>query len=204
MKRPMDLRRKKCAKRIAQNTSVHFGRGGVTLELLEKRIALDADGLAITSPAAVSVRAGINDVMDVAADDPDATFSILSGPDSALFSIDSVSGTLSFISPADHSSPADAGGDNVYDVTVQAQDNFAHVVDQAVAITILPANIAPTISADSRVSVSYGIGFVHGQDRFFQMDMQRRFAAGELSALVGPGALGFDKQNRVHGFREKR
>jgi penicillin G amidase len=30
----------------------------------------------------------------------------------------------------------------------------------------------PIIQANSRETVSYGIGFCHGQDRFFQMDMQ--------------------------------
>ena len=61
----------------------------------------------------------------------------------------------------------------------------------------------PTIQAESRATVSYGIGFVHGQDRFFQMDMQRRAAAGELSALLGRGTLEADKRRRVHGFRSR-
>lgn len=61
----------------------------------------------------------------------------------------------------------------------------------------------PIIKANTRETVSYGIGFVHGQDRFFQMDMQRRVAAGELAALLGPGPLQLDKQAKIHGFREK-
>lgn len=61
----------------------------------------------------------------------------------------------------------------------------------------------PTIKAIDRETVSYGIGFCHAQDRYFQMDLQRRMAAGELSALVGPGTLGMDKSNRIHNFRER-
>ena len=44
----------------------------------------------------------------------------------------------------------------------------------------------PTIKAQSRVDLARAVGFVHAQERFFQMDLQRRQPAGELSALVGP------------------
>jgi penicillin G amidase len=44
---------------------------------------------------------------------------------------------------------------------------------------------------------------LHAQDRFFQMDLLRRKAAGELSALVGGAALPLDKQSRAHRFRSR-
>lgn len=59
----------------------------------------------------------------------------------------------------------------------------------------------PTITASNRLDVIYGLGFVHGQDRFFQMDLVRRDAAGELSALLGPAALRQDQWNRLRSFR---
>src|SRR6185369_3057140 len=46
-------------------------------------------------------------------------------------------------------------------------------------------------------------GFVHAQDRFFQMDLARRRAAGELAALVGDAALPLDRDVRVHRFRDE-
>ncbi len=58
-----------------------------------------------------------------------------------------------------------------------------------------------TITAKSRPDLSRAIGFVHAQERFFQMDLQRRVAAGELSALFGPAALKADQQHRLHGLR---
>jgi len=61
----------------------------------------------------------------------------------------------------------------------------------------------PTIRADNRADVAYGTGFVHGQDRYFQMDLTRRQAAGELSALFGAVALPLDKRNRLHRFRSR-
>ena len=59
----------------------------------------------------------------------------------------------------------------------------------------------PTIHAGSREDVARALGFLHAQDRFFQMDLQRRQPAGELSALVGPRALDVDEEIRVHRFR---
>lgn len=61
----------------------------------------------------------------------------------------------------------------------------------------------PTIQAANREDLAYGTGFVHGQDRFFQMDLIRRQAAGELSALFGPLAVNVDKASRFHRFRAR-
>jgi penicillin amidase len=59
----------------------------------------------------------------------------------------------------------------------------------------------PTIRAQSREDVARVTGFLHAQDRYFQMDLARRRAAGELSALVGPRALRVDRLARRHRFR---
>jgi len=61
----------------------------------------------------------------------------------------------------------------------------------------------PTIRGMSRADVARATGFVHAQDRFFQMDLARRRAAGELSALVGDAAIQLDRQVRVHRFRDQ-
>lgn len=44
-------------------------------------------------------------------------------------------------------------------------------------------------------------GFVVAQDRLWQMDMARRFAAGELAELLGPGVVEHDKLQRVLQIR---
>lgn len=59
----------------------------------------------------------------------------------------------------------------------------------------------PTIRAESRIDTARALGFLHAQDRFFQMDLLRRAAAGELSSLFGALAVETDKGNRVHRFR---
>jgi penicillin amidase len=59
----------------------------------------------------------------------------------------------------------------------------------------------PAITAHNRRDLAYALGFVHAQERFFQMDLERRVAAGELAALVGPKALPLDENHRKHRFR---
>lgn len=59
----------------------------------------------------------------------------------------------------------------------------------------------PTIEAANRVDLAYGTGFVHGQDRFFEMDLSRRLAAGELSEVFGAVAVEQDKKARLFRFR---
>ncbi len=61
----------------------------------------------------------------------------------------------------------------------------------------------PVITAGNRRDLAYATGFVHAQDRFFQMDLTRRKAAGELAEILGPMALGLDKRNRIHRFRSR-
>ncbi|MEX1310440.1 MAG: penicillin acylase family protein [Candidatus Sulfomarinibacteraceae bacterium] len=59
----------------------------------------------------------------------------------------------------------------------------------------------PTIRGSDRVDVARGLGFVHAQERFFQMDLLRRQGAGELSELFGPATLEADRRARIHRFR---
>lgn len=60
----------------------------------------------------------------------------------------------------------------------------------------------PTIEAANRVDLAYGTGFVHGQDRFFEMDLSRRLAAGELSEVFGKVAVQQDERARLFRFRQ--
>jgi penicillin amidase len=65
------------------------------------------------------------------------------------------------------------------------------------------ANGVPLISGANRLDLAYATGFVHGQERFFQMDLLRRSAAGELAELFGPRALPVDRAHRLHRFRAR-
>lgn len=59
----------------------------------------------------------------------------------------------------------------------------------------------PLIAGESLEDVARAQGFVHAQERFFQMDLARRAAAGEVAALMGPGAVQIDREARPLRFR---
>ena len=59
----------------------------------------------------------------------------------------------------------------------------------------------PTIHGATRADVARATGFLHAQDRFFQMDLLRRRSAGELAELVGGRAADADREIRIHRFR---
>ncbi len=58
----------------------------------------------------------------------------------------------------------------------------------------------PSITADSRADAAFALGWLHAQDRFFQMDLLRRISAGRLSELFGAAAIYNDEQYRLHRF----
>ncbi|WP_077286277.1 penicillin acylase family protein [Cognaticolwellia aestuarii] len=60
-----------------------------------------------------------------------------------------------------------------------------------------------TIKADNRLDLAIATGFIHAQERFFQMDLLRRNSAGELSSLFGEAAIAYDSDIRRHRFRER-
>jgi penicillin amidase len=61
----------------------------------------------------------------------------------------------------------------------------------------------PRIIGECEGETAFGLGYVHARDRFFQMDLARRYAAGELAELLGPGAaiVESDRSIRRHRLR---
>ena len=59
------------------------------------------------------------------------------------------------------------------------------------------------LRARTRADAARALGFVHAQERMFQMDLLRRAAAGELAALLGPGLVRTDSVLRPHLFRAR-
>ena len=58
----------------------------------------------------------------------------------------------------------------------------------------------PHIYAQNQLDLFFAQGFVHAQDRLFQMELNRRTAAGRLSELFGELALNTDRVVRTFGF----
>ncbi len=60
-----------------------------------------------------------------------------------------------------------------------------------------------TIDAANETDALRALGYVHAQERYFEMDLLRRTSAGELAALFGEIALDVDKAHRVHRMRAR-
>jgi Tryptophan-rich Synechocystis species C-terminal domain/Cadherin domain/RTX calcium-binding nonapeptide repeat (4 copies) len=90
--------------------------------------------------ATASIAENTTAVTTVMATDPDAgqtlSYSITGGADAGKFTIGSTIGALSFITPPNFELPTDAGGNNVYDVTVQVSDGHSGIDTQAIAVTV--------------------------------------------------------------------
>ena len=60
----------------------------------------------------------------------------------------------------------------------------------------------PHLSADSDEDIYFAMGYVQAQDRLWQMELQRRLAAGRLSELFGKDLLLQDSWMRTLGLRQ--
>jgi penicillin G amidase len=58
----------------------------------------------------------------------------------------------------------------------------------------------PHIFAASKADALFGLGYVHAQDRLWQMELQRRIGHGRLSEVLGAAALPQDRFLRTVGF----
>lgn len=59
----------------------------------------------------------------------------------------------------------------------------------------------PHIYAETERDLVFAQGYVHAQDRLWQMEFNRRLGSGTLSAVLGEPTLGFDKLTRTMGLR---
>ncbi|MGB6401232.1 MAG: penicillin acylase family protein, partial [Candidatus Sulfotelmatobacter sp.] len=59
----------------------------------------------------------------------------------------------------------------------------------------------PAIEAATLEDLFLAQGYVTAQDRLWQMDIMRRFAAGELSEILGEDTLKIDREQRILGLR---
>ncbi|MHA7899210.1 MAG: PQQ-dependent sugar dehydrogenase [Henriciella sp.] len=109
-----------------------------------------------TSSAAINIQENtIGIVYTAATSDPDGdavTVSISGGPDAGLLTINANSGELSFNIALDFENPADANGDNVYELTLQARDSRGATANLDLEITV-------TDQVDQVISTRVGTGF---------------------------------------------
>jgi penicillin amidase len=63
------------------------------------------------------------------------------------------------------------------------------------------AEAIPHIYAGSTDDAYFALGFVHAQDRLWQLEMNRRIPAGRMAEILGPSALDTDRFLRTLGVR---
>ena len=128
------------------NVTVQASDGGLvnTMDISVTVNSVNDNTPVITSNDVFSLPENTTAVTTVTAKDADLpaqtlTYSIIGGADSTLFTINSSTGALDFVTARDYEIPNDVGNDNIYNVTVQASDGLL-TIPQNIAVTIAPVN----------------------------------------------------------------
>ena len=80
-------------------------------------------------------------------------------------------------------------------------DGEIEVAGLKAPVTIMRDRFAiPRIEAESLLDATFALGFVHAQDRLWQMEFQRRLGAGRLAEVVGEAAVPTDRFMRTLGL----
>ena len=165
--------------------------------------------------AAVSIAENTTAVTTVTATDPDVgqtlSYSIIGGADASKFTIGASTGALSFVTAPNFELPTDAGGNNVYDVIVQASDGHGGIDTQAIAVTVTDVfeNSAPIITSGN-FSLTAGADTVVGgaaDDTVYATaatlnagDSLTGGAGTDVLQLVGSGTFRVDQVGTFTGF----
>jgi len=114
----------------------------------------------VSSPSEFSIIENNTIVTSISASDPELDtliYSIESSPDGSLFTINSSTGALSFLTAADHETPIDTNSDNIYEVTVGVSDG-ENLVNYDIDITITniddtaPVFVTTALTADENIT----------------------------------------------------
>ena len=81
-------------------------------------------------------------------------------------------------------------------------DGTVRVAGLSTPVTVLrDGHGIPTIQASNLQDLFFAQGYVTAQDRLWQMEGMRRFAAGELSEILGAEYVKHDREQRILGLR---
>jgi VCBS repeat-containing protein len=114
------------------------------------------------SSASVEVAENNTTVTTISATDPDGgalAYSIAGGADGALFKVNASTGAVTFAGAPDYEAPADADGNNVYEVIVRASDGVKFT-DQTLAVTVtnVAGNTITGTAAGEKVNADQLVG----------------------------------------------
>jgi penicillin amidase len=82
-------------------------------------------------------------------------------------------------------------------------DGTIHLAGLTSPVTVTYDSLGvPHIAASNLPDLLFAQGYITAQERLWQMDMTRRFASGELSAVLGPEYVKVDREQRILGLRQ--
>ena len=113
------------------------GNFTVTVTNVEETPIITFGGGAATAVSNVSENQ--RSAASVAATEPDGqtlTYSITGGLDAALFTIDALTGELSFVSTPDYEFPTDSDQNNSYEVDIQVVDTAGNTASQSISVVV--------------------------------------------------------------------
>ncbi|MBQ0811352.1 MAG: ExeM/NucH family extracellular endonuclease [Roseovarius sp.] len=130
--------------------TVGDGRGGLSAATVTVTITGANDAPVLSALATVTIDENTlaipADILASDVEDDALSFAITGGADAALFAIDAETGALSFIAAPDFETPADVGGDNVYDVQIGVSDGDVTTTADIVVTIADVQEIAPRIN----------------------------------------------------------
>ncbi len=140
-----------------------FGRGaddtgygqGITGFGIEPDAGDQSPPIITSDSDAVFDENGTGAVMQITADDASAVIFTINGLDSGLFTINPLTGVITFNDSPDYETPLDIGGDNEYNFYVTVTDALGNYTTQLVSINVNNVNEAPVAVDDF---VGYGEG----------------------------------------------
>ena len=137
-----------CASAPAGGVGGGAGGSGIVIAVYN----FDNTAPTITSTTSFSTAENVSTSTNVATirASESATITISGGADSARFTItfsDSQSANIRFVTTPNFESPADSGGDNIYNISLLATDSVGLTGSQSITISVTNLNEAPTITA---------------------------------------------------------
>jgi uncharacterized protein len=160
--------------------TVDDGFGGADIATVTVTIAGRNDAPVLSIATAVSLDENTTAVATASASDVDSTTLTysLTGDDAALFAIDPSTGAISFAAAPDFEAPADAGADNIYNVTVGVSDG-AITTTADLAVTV--ADVVETPPFSARLNEFHYDNVGADASEFIEV---RTTAGGDASGLV--------------------
>ncbi len=83
------------------------------------------------------------------------------------------------------------------------EDGTVHISGLSAPVIVARDSLGiPAITASNLNDLFLAQGYVTAQERLWQMDMTRRFASGDLAAILGPSFVNVDREQRILGLRQ--